>query len=80
MPASTGVVQEAGVPRAALDLDQAQPAGAERLQAVGGAQLGHGDAGLASRRASATCPAGTVTGLPSISSVTMVSALRAGVP
>jgi hypothetical protein len=31
---------------AAFDLDQAQPTGTERLQAVGGAQLGHVDAGI----------------------------------
>jgi hypothetical protein len=44
----------------ALDLDQAQPAGAEGLEAVGGAQLGDGDAGLGGR-AHHEVPAGTVT-------------------
>ena len=51
MPGATGVVQEAGVPRAALDLHQAQAAGAEGLDHVGGAELGDGDAGLHRRRA-----------------------------
>ena len=50
-PAATGVVQEAGVPRAALDLDQAQAAGAEALQAVGRAELGDRGAGIGWRRA-----------------------------
>jgi hypothetical protein len=35
----TGVVQEAGVPRAALDLDETETAGAERIDHVGGAEL-----------------------------------------
>jgi hypothetical protein len=41
-----GVVHEAGVALAAVDLDQAEPARAEGLQAVGRAQLGHLDAGV----------------------------------
>ena len=48
---ATGVVHDAGVPLAALDLDQAQPAGAERFQHVGGAELGDLRCRLASPRA-----------------------------
>ena len=46
MPALTGVVHDAGVPRPSLDLDQAHAAGAERFRAVGGTQLRNVDAGL----------------------------------
>jgi hypothetical protein len=66
MPFSaTGVVQEAGVPRAALDLDQAEPAGAEGVDAVGRAELRDLDAGLIEARMTEV-PAGTVTLSPSI--------------
>ena len=44
-----------GVPLTPVDLDQAQPARAERLERVGGAQLGDVDAGQRSPRASPTC-------------------------
>ena len=66
MPGSAGVVHEAGKPAAAFDLDQAQAARAERLQPVGGAQLRNLDARPAAARMT-DVPAGTVTGLPSIS-------------
>jgi hypothetical protein len=78
MPASAGVVQEAGKPLRPLDLDQAQAAGAEGLQAVGGAQLGHLDAGV-HRGAHQRGACGTVTLSPSISSVTSFR-LALGVP
>ena len=48
MPGATVVVQEAGEALAALDLDQAQAAGAEGLQRVGGAELR--DLGVGERR------------------------------
>ena len=54
----------------AVDLDQAQAAGAERLERVGGAQLR--DGGAASPAARITdVPAGTVTGRPSMVIVTV---------
>ena len=49
MPGATGVVQLAGVPLRAFDLDQAQPARAERGHVVGGAELGDVAADLGRR-------------------------------
>ena len=46
MPGATGVVQDAGVPRASLDLDQADATRAERVQRVGGAEFRDADAGV----------------------------------
>ena len=40
MPFATGVVHDAGVPGTAVDLDEAEPAGAERVQHIGRAELG----------------------------------------
>ena len=51
MPGATGVVQEAGDAVAPLDLDEAEAAGAEGLETVGGAELGNLDADLPSPRA-----------------------------
>ena len=55
MPSAHGVVQEAGTPLPSVDLDQAHPAGAERLERVGGAQLGDARRRPRSRRAAPTC-------------------------
>ena len=44
IPSATGVVHDAGVPASALDLDEAEPAGAERGDAVGRAELRDVDA------------------------------------
>ena len=79
IPASTGVVHEAGVPAPALDLDEAEAARAEGGQGVGGTQLGHVDArdgrGPHDRGA-----CGHLTLRPSISSSTVAGPCPAGVP
>ncbi|SPV10817.1 Uncharacterised protein [Burkholderia gladioli] len=79
MPASTGVVQEAGVPRRpsiSTRHSRHEPKGSSE-------SVAHslGTCTPASTAARITeVPAGTVTDWPSISSVTSVSAWRNGVP
>ena len=70
-----GVVQDAGVPGAAFDLDQAHPAGPERIYHVGGAEFGICvPASIAARMIEV--PSGTVTLWPSMVSVTIFSDWR----
>ena len=68
-PAATGVVQEAGQPLHALDLHQAQAAGAEGLQLSVAHSFGILMPASAAARITEV-PSGTVTSRPSISSVT----------
>jgi len=64
---------------ATLDLDQAQPAGAERLDRVRGAQL-RTCVPISAAARMIEVPSGTVTLVPSMVSVTVLAALEAGVP
>ena len=79
MPFSTGVVHEAGIALAALDLDQAEPARAERLELSVAHSFGMPTPASTAARIT-DVPSGTVTGMPSIVSVTVRSETRAGVP
>ena len=79
MPGSAGVVQEAGVPRrpSISTKHSRQEPNASMLSVA----HSFGTCTPASTAARIIeVPRGTVTGLPSISSVTSVSAIRAGVP
>ena len=80
MPSATGVVHDAGVPRRpsiSTRHSRQEPKASSESVAQ---SLGMLDAGLGSRRACTEVPAGTVTGWPSMVSVTVSSACGAGVP
>jgi hypothetical protein len=79
MPSSTGVVQEAGRAARAVDLDEAEAAGAEGFELSVAQSLGI-LVPISSAARHHEVPAGTVTLSPSMLSVTSWVARRIGVP